>query len=57
MSVISSVVVTDNTITVQIGLPQPRLQTHGGWEEPEAYSRQWQGHNSGNRGRFNTKGQ
>ena len=57
MSEICSVAVIDNTITVQIGLPQARLQTHGGLEEPEAYSRQWQDHNSGNQGGFNTKGQ
>ena len=29
----------------------------GWWEEPEAHSRQWQDHNSGNQGGFNTKGQ
>ena len=57
MSEICSVAVIDNTITVRIGLPQARLQTHGGLEEPEAYSRQWQDHNSGNQGGFNTKGQ
>ena len=57
MSEICSVAVIDNTITVRIGLPQARLQTHGGLEEEEENHSQASKRDHRSDHSFNTKGQ
>ena len=57
VSVIYSVAETDNTITVRIGLPQPRLQTHGWLEEEEENHSQEPNSDHRSDHSFNTKGQ